>query len=220
MGTIAYFGTKLSKNIAESPEGYLICSNVVIGRTGFQKYKLGEISQTHRDSVGLVGRDDDEIDLYRSSDEVFAPRTIASFQGKPVTDTHPSELLTVDDTSDYARGHVTDVRRGRTPMEDGNFPLVATLLITDQTLATKILENRARDISCGYNYKLVKRGPLYAMVDLVGNHVAVCPNRTGRAGSASIQDSKFETDPYLAALDLNVKRARQAYSTRREQYGK
>ena len=48
---VAYFADEhLSENIDVTPEGYLICRNAVIGRTGFQDYKVSEIA----DPEGLL----------------------------------------------------------------------------------------------------------------------------------------------------------------------
>ena len=38
-----YFAEYLSENIAETPEGFLICRNAVIGRTGYQTYLVREL---------------------------------------------------------------------------------------------------------------------------------------------------------------------------------
>ena len=48
---MTYFGTRLSENISRrEPEGYLICLNVTVARTGVQDYLPSEL--------GLPGPDD------------------------------------------------------------------------------------------------------------------------------------------------------------------
>ena len=38
-----YYGTKLSDNISLRPEGYLMCLNVPVARTGYQDYLPEEL---------------------------------------------------------------------------------------------------------------------------------------------------------------------------------
>ena len=39
-----YYGTRLSENISKrEPEGYLLCLNVPVARTGIQEYLPGEL---------------------------------------------------------------------------------------------------------------------------------------------------------------------------------
>ena len=40
---LAYFGSRISENIAETPEGFLVCRSVPIARTGVQTYLPEEI---------------------------------------------------------------------------------------------------------------------------------------------------------------------------------
>ena len=40
---IAYYGSKLSPHMTETPEGFLICHDVKIARTGTQNYLAREI---------------------------------------------------------------------------------------------------------------------------------------------------------------------------------
>ena len=40
---LAYYGSVISENITETPEGFLICKNVPIARTGTQEYLPCEI---------------------------------------------------------------------------------------------------------------------------------------------------------------------------------
>jgi hypothetical protein len=191
---ISYYGIKLSDNLAETPEGYLVFRNAVIARTGFQQYKGKELPQRQHDTAkeeicaqDLGINDDDTVDLYRSPEEVFSPRTIASFESKPITDSHPDQLLDSETHGDYACGHIRNVRKGSEAMEDGNWPLLADGVVTDKNLILKIKAG-LRELSCGYNYHILKQGNQILQVDIVGNHVAVVVN--GRAGPlASIKDA-------------------------------
>jgi len=173
----AYYGTRISENMTRTPEGFLICHNVPICRTGWQTYTGHEL--------GLDS--DDPVEVYRSEDEVTNPLTIASFEGKTVTDGHPSQYpITPDTESTYHRGHVQNVRKG-TELVDGEVPLLADLFIKDTILINKI-DGGMREVSCGYDCKWPstdkKGGPngyeAFAQTDIRGNHIAVVPE--GRAG--------------------------------------
>ena len=68
-----------------TPEGFLICLDVPIARTGTQEY-LGY-------ELGLEDRTNDLFTVNRTEEEVFSPATIASFEGKCVTADHPPDHL-------------------------------------------------------------------------------------------------------------------------------
>ena len=177
---MTYFGTRLSENISRrEPEGYLICLNVPVARTGVQDYLPSEL--------GLPGPDDRLIPVRREASEVFSPACMASFEGMPVTDDHPSEPegVTVENSRYLEKGHVQNVRRGAPPEED---LLLADLIIKDPRLIDKILSGK-REISCGYNYVLSAEDGTYFQREIRGNHVAVVDS--GRAGPrVSIRDQK------------------------------
>ena len=175
-----YFGTRLSDNLSRrEPEGYLICLNVPVARTGTQEYLPSEL--------GLPPPDDRLIPVLRPAEEVFSPACMASFEGMPVTDDHPAapEGVTVDNSRYLEKGHVQNVRRGAPPEED---LLLADLIIKDPRLIEKILSGK-REISCGYNYVLSEENGTYFQREIRGNHVAVVDS--GRAGPrVSIRDQK------------------------------
>ena len=189
-----YFATRLTENISRTPEGYLICRDAVLARTGFQTYKISELPQERAAELGVdIGNPDASIDLYRRPEDVFAPSTLASFEGKPVTDSHPYEFVDPTNFKQHACGHVQNVRKGPEPLESGDLPLIGDVIITDAALIQKV-ENGLRELSCGYDFALDKDGEKILQVAILGNHVAVVPK--GRAGAeARINDSK----PDLAA---------------------
>ncbi len=60
-----YYGTRLSENISRrEPEGYLLCLNVPVARTGTQEYLPAEI--------GLPGSGE-PVPVFRPPEEVFSP---------------------------------------------------------------------------------------------------------------------------------------------------
>ena len=172
----SYFATRLSENIAETPEGFLLCTNVPIARIGYQDYLASEVGA---EGNGIVK-------VYRSPEEVFAATTIASAEGKDVTDLHPSEWVNTTNHGSYSKGHIQNVRKGTG--EDSDY-LVADLFIKDAVLISKV-KNGQREVSCGYNYDIkIDELGRYCQVGIMMNHCAIVPN--GRAGkNVAIRDSK------------------------------
>jgi hypothetical protein len=176
----AYYGDRISENMTETPEGYLICHNVPIGRTGWQEY-LGQ-------EIGQNDLYDHKVQVYRSPEEVFHPAAIASFEGKSTTDEHPSDWVRPDNYSSLEKGHVTNVRRGSG--EDAN-SLLADLIIKDPKLISNVKHGGKREVSCGYNAVYIPipgEDAQFAQTQIRGNHVAIVGN--GRAGhEVAIKDS-------------------------------
>ena len=173
---LAYYGTDISPNQTETREGYLICRNVPIARTGPQEYLAREL--------GLDGDPERAIAVNRLPEDVFETATLASFEGKPVTDGHPPENVGAENYAAYSRGHVQNVRR------DGDF-IVADLYINDANLASDIRNGVKREVSCGYQCDYEPDGNTYRQTHIRGNHVAVVPR--GRAGhDVAIQDQAAE----------------------------
>lgn len=163
---IAYYGSRISPNQIETAEGYLICRSVPIARTGDQQYTAREVMQD--------GDPGQMVIVHRRPEDVFAEETIASFEGKPVTDDHPPENVQAENFASYARGHVQNVRRA-------GDNLVGDVYITDAKLASDVKHRVKREISCGYQCDLVPDGAGgYYQTNIRGNHVAVVLR--GRAG--------------------------------------
>lgn len=163
---IAYYGSRISPNQIETAEGYLICRSVPIARTGDQQYTAREVMQD--------GDPGQMVIVHRRPEDVFAEETIASFEGKPVTDDHPPENVQAENFASYARGHVQNVRQA-------GDNLVGDVYITDAKLASDVKHRVKREISCGYQCDLVPDGAGgYYQTNIRGNHVAVVLR--GRAG--------------------------------------
>lgn len=107
---LAYYGYTISPNQIETGEGFLICKNVPIARTGSQDYLGRELGLTD-------GNSDKIIAVIRSPDEVFSESALASFEGKPVTNDHPPTLIGPDDVKhtrwDMRRMSAEDLANGR-----------------------------------------------------------------------------------------------------------
>ncbi len=194
MSKLAYYASRIAPDKPhqfETAEGYRIYTSVPICRSGFQDY-LGKELKSHPDydPAWDIG-DDDVVKVYRPREVVTAPETIASFEGKSVTDGHPPDdvaLVMVETEGEYGRGHVQNVRVGQL-LEDNETPLLADLFVKNQPLNDKI-DGGVRDVSCGYVYNLKRLDDgTFAMTRICGNHVAVVPK--GRAGAeVSIRDEK------------------------------
>jgi hypothetical protein len=201
----AYYGMTLSPNIARTPEGYVICKDAVIGRTGKYQYLVSSLVPGQLNDLGLQGkyRSNDVVDVWRDPEEVFAPATLASFEGKPVTDDHPGDFVNAANHSQHCCGHVQNVRAGEKPLIGGDLPILGDLHITDSELADDIVNRRKRQLSCGYKYHLAYDGERLSQVGITGNHVAVVAR--GRAGAeARINDAVL--DDYAARLNNRARR--------------
>ena len=164
-----------------TPEGFLICLDVPIARTGTQEY-LGY-------ELGLEDRTNDLFTVNRTEDEVFSPATIASFEGKCVTADHPPDSVTTENVTAYNCGHAQHIRRGT---EDQSDLLIADLFITDRRLIEAI-QNGLREVSCGYDCEYAEENGQLFQRRIRGNHIAVVPS--GRAGHrVAIQDSAHQDE--------------------------
>lgn len=175
---IAYYGSQISPHLVDTPEGFLICKDVPIARTGPQDYLARELM--------LDGDPDRLVTVQRHPEDVFEGAALASFEGKPITDGHPPESVSPENYAAYAKGHVQNVRR------DGEY-IVADLYINDANLANEVRNNVKREVSCGYLCNYVSDGTGYKQSRIRGNHVAVVPK--GRAGAAvAIKDAAPEAE--------------------------
>lgn len=175
---IAYYGSQISPHLVDTPEGFLICKDVPIARTGPQDYLARELM--------LDGDPERVLTVNRYPEDVFEEATLASFEGKPICDGHPPENVGPENYAAYTKGHVQNVRR------DGDY-IVADLYINDANLANEVRNNVKREVSCGYLCNYVPDGSGYKQTRIRGNHLAVVPK--GRAGaSVSIHDTAPEAE--------------------------
>lgn len=165
---------RLSQHKYKTPEGYLICVDSVLARTGKQTYRRDEV---FHDS------DDTEIEVDRKPEEVFSEQTLASFENKPITVEHPDCDVTCENYKDYAVGFVRDVKRGTV---DGQDVILGTLVIQDAKTIDEIEAGEHVELSCGYDCD-IKDEENPQQRNIRGNHVALCEQ--GRAGNARIVDT-------------------------------
>lgn len=192
---ITYYGSKISDNMTKTPEGYLICHNVPIARTGQQIYLGRETPYTDLPP-------NKEITVVRLPEEVFSRETMASFEGKPVTDNHPAEDVLAENSRYYLKGIARDVRRGAGQFNDC---IVADLMIYDPVLIDEILNKSKREISCGYDcFWEQGNGDTMIQRKIRGNHIAVVEN--GRAGhKVAVRDNKPSNPKYGGNKRMSAK---------------
>jgi hypothetical protein len=165
------------------PNGFLVCKNVPIARTGIQDYQGSEL--------GIEDSPDEMFQVHREESEVFDPAALASFEGVSFVDEHPPHDVTVDNSSYLTRGFVKDVRRGDGADSD---KMIADIIITDANVIAEI-ESGKREISCGYkcDYETDEQGRIFQR-NIRGNHVALVGK--GRAGNTvAIKDEKPQNQP-------------------------
>jgi hypothetical protein len=215
---LSYYGDPISENCADTDEGYRICRNAVLARTGYQTYYVHELSESIREKLREFGydlQDDDEIEFYRSEEEVFSPIFIASLEGKPLTDEHPDELVSAETHADHHVGHVQNVRRRAEPLKSGELGLAGDVFITDSGAVDKHRAGR-RQLSCGYTYDIRQDGKRILMVNMLGNHVALVPK--GRAGKeVGINDAapeQLQREPFDMSKFLEMIRGKGTLAAR------
>lgn len=161
----------------KTEQGYLVAP-AILARTGTMDYVGEEI-----DPDGSLGLDKNKTyKVNRLEDDVFSEEAIKSFEGMPITITHPEDDVTAENWKDLTVGFVKNVKR------DGDL-LVAEAWVTDQS-AVDLIENKGvKELSCGYTSKLVEDEEFdFKQTDIFGNHVAIVPE--GRADIAKILDKK------------------------------
>lgn len=175
---------KLSPHRFKTPEGYLICTDAILARTGKQTYRRREVFGDMSD------KGEEEIEINRDAKEVFNPVTLASFENKPLTIEHPNEDVNPENHHDYAVGFTRDIKRGRI---DGNDVMLGTIVVTDAEAIKDIESGELVELSCGYDCDVVDEANPQQR-NIRGNHVALCER--GRAGIARIVDSTNEEHEY------------------------
>ena len=130
----------------------------------------------YRDAQGKTIRE------LRPPEEVMHPDSLASFGLMPVTNDHPSELLTAENAKEYQVGTVSE-----SVVAEGD-KVRAALMITDAQ-AIEALDAGKSELSCGYTADVVQEPGVWQgqpydakQINIRGNHVALVD--AGRAGPA------------------------------------
>lgn len=154
-------------NAKRTPQGFVRVDGRLT-RTGILEYARAD---------GTIQRE------LRPDEEVFHTDSLASLDGAPVTDLHPSSMVDATNVQALARGHVRAAKR------DGRF-VTAELTVQAGDLIQKIDAGERQEISCGYSCEYdptpgVWQGQRYDGVQrkIEYNHVAIGPRDWGRAGA-------------------------------------
>jgi hypothetical protein len=125
----------------------------------------------------VIANHDGWISVDRDPTEVFNEDSIASFTGKPITNDHPTTVVTPDNWHSLAIGTVQNVRKGA---GDDHDCLVADLLFTAQR-GIDLIRSGKRALSVGYDAVYEQTQPGRAKQrQIVANHVALVDE--GRCG--------------------------------------
>ena len=191
-----YIRERLGPKQSLTKEGWLLCEEVPIARTGQMVYGPGE--------VPLSPGPDGVIIIDRFPEDVFRPETLASFNGKDVVDEHPEEDVKPDNWQWLTAGVVLNPRRGIGAQDD---VLLADLMIKSPRVIDAVRSGK-REVSCGYDADYIQavdaqgnaipgRGK---QTNILGNHVALV--EAGRCGPrCAIGDSKSKELNNMSWID-------------------
>lgn len=171
----------------KTPEGFII-DTPVIARTGIQWYR----------------RDGKDVAEYRPAEEVFAPESLASFVGRPLTIDHPSFMVRADNVRSVVVGTILGE-----PWRDGQ-NLRARVVVHDKRAIELIESGLKAELSVGYTVETVARpgvtpeGVKYDAIqrNIRCNHLSIVTR--GRAGNARFTQKEFQRMEDVKKDALNV----------------
>jgi uncharacterized protein len=184
-----------------TPEGFLLCRDVPIARTGEMLYGPGE--------VPVSPGSDGVVHIERTAKELLNEDTVSSFNGKPAVNDHPAEHVTPLTWRELSVGIVM---HPRAETQDGVGLILADILITDP-IAIQAVQEGKREVSCGYDADYEELSPGRGrQTNIIGNHVALVDR--GRCGPrCSIGDQQTlgkEHDPMATKGKGGTRRAKLA----------
>lgn len=202
-----YAPIEFSKNLKETPEGFLVAEGVAIARLGVLEYLASEVPIE-------AGDESEIIKVERGADVLFAPDTLASFEGKPITLDHPQDFVNSDNWRELSVGVVQNVRA----LGDC---LVADLLLTEKNAIKEIKNGEFRELSCGYDADYEQTGVgIGRQTRILGNHVALV--RRGRCGAqCAIKDKApfFDLGHFVMKKMFGILNRDSESAEKREQVG-
>ncbi len=178
-----------------TPQGFLRVDGYV-ARPGIYEYR--NTAEDAKDGYGAVGTIRREL---RSDEEAFSARTLAGYDGAPITVGHPRrpngdpEDVTAENVRAHEVGNVGGIGR-----RDGDLAAV-TLYIKDAK-AIKRVESGLQELSPGYRTDLEKKSgvdPKYGRYDAVQsnitiNHLALVGHARGGSNIRLRMDEAMRTD--------------------------
>lgn len=209
MDTIELYDRVPIGGVKRDAAGNLICS-ATIARTGVYDYAGFEVGRPEQRRVRI----------YRPPEEVFHRDAMRSVAGAPVTLDHPSELVTTDNWSKFARGEASSDEIVR----DGEVIRVPFMLRDEN--AIKAVEDGKHELSPGYTALIdwtagqTESGEAYDAVcrRIRVNHIAIVDKARGgsecRIGDGKTED-KVDTKTILVdGLQVEVTDAAEAAITK------
>ncbi|WP_175908334.1 DUF2213 domain-containing protein [Burkholderia sp. BCC1640] len=181
---------KLGPKRSLTPEGFLLCEDVPVARTGEMLYAAGE--------VPIEAGPDGLIRISRTSEEVFRDATMASCMGKDVTLDHPDDFVQPSNYAGLTQGVMLNPRRSTSEPD----LLVADLLIKHPDTIEAVQDEEIEEVSLGYeaDYEQVSPGR-GVQRNIVVNHVAIVPR--GRCGPRCAIGDK---EPEMKTKDSKTKK--------------
>ncbi len=176
-------------------DGYLVV-DALIARTGVQIYSGREMARPDLNTVRV----------YRSPEEVFSDSAMASFTHRPVTNDHPSELVSSRNWKQHSVGMTGDLAA-----QAGKYIRVPFTLMDQSTIDD--VDGGKRELSGGYLCEIdwtpgtTPEGEVYDAQQrkIQGNHLAVVAR--GRAGSeCRIGDSWTDHPQIPMEHDMNLQK--------------
>lgn len=166
-----YTTARIGPKRSFTPEGYLLCEDVPLCRTGLMLYGPDETPIAARGGVAKV---------WRRPEDVFHPDHMRSIEGKSVVNDHPSSgEVTPETWQELTVGVILNPRRGKGVDDD---LLLGDLLITQAEAIRAVNEEDKREVSMGYDAEYVESGPGEGyQKDIICNHVALV--ESGRCGA-------------------------------------
>ena len=154
-------------NAERTPQGFLRIP-AYLTRVGVLEYRRAD---------GTVVRE------LRPRDEVFRAQSLATLSAAPVTDLHPTAMVSPANVRELSIGHVSDHVKA-----DGH-RVAAHVTIQEANAIAAVETGKRRELSCGYACRIDAtpgeyEGERYDQVqrDITYNHVAIGPANWGRAG--------------------------------------
>lgn len=154
-------------NAERTPQGFLRIP-AYLTRVGVLEYKRPD---------GSIVRE------LRPRDEVFKADSLATLSAAPVTDLHPTQMVSPKNVRELQIGHVSERVR-----EDGKM-VAGHVTVQEESAIAAVQAGKRKELSCGYQCRIdatpgVYEGERYDQVqrDIVYNHVAIGPRNWGRAG--------------------------------------
>ena len=183
---------KLSEHRYKTPEGYLVCVDAILARTGPQVYKHSQVYDGSTDEIT-------DVEVDRKPEQVFSPQAIASFENKPLTIQHPNEPVTIANHKELYHGFARDIRRAvkrngqiltgskrPTQLQDGDQEVLVGNIIVTTSDAIEAINDGLEFLSCGYDCDITQTDKP-EQINIRGNHIALCDNP--RAGITMLQDN-------------------------------